>query len=331
MTGYFAPSVGQTVNTSIGVTGDPDYRGAPRCIAVVSDWGQRLDVFLHGCFAWSRSHTDTWLRGLAFFKGLIYYCIEDYILIRDPLTGFSIAQFQLSKIVGGQRKAINSIRFSEVGGNVYLTVCYDFSGIGSVVVYRYSGGRLLPHYENPLFASAPRGAYFDGRLVVADTFGAGGDGLGSVYLVNPATGTRITWTNVYYPNTVEPASGGRVLICAEHENRVFEWDPATGARIMRMSAPHPLFATLSNTATMIEAGQTSTAGPTPPTPPKSVCAEEHAGEWTLYSPNSARYGRSEDEMIISDTDNNRVIIVCGGEIKILITGFNNPVNAVLLD
>lgn len=331
MTGYFAPSVGQTVNTSIGVASDPEYSGDPRCIAVVSDWGQRLDVFLHGCFAWSRSHTDTWLRGLDFFRGLIYYSIEDYVLIRDPLTGFSIAQFQLSKIVGSQRKPINSIRFSEVGGNVYLTVCYDFSGVGSVVVYRYSGGRLLPHYENPQFASAPRGAYFDGNLVVADTFGVAGDGLGSVYVVNIATGARITWTNVYYPNTVVPASGGRVLICAEHENRAYEWDPSTGSRVMRMCAPHPLFSTPANTSTMIRAGQSGTAGAAPPVPPKSVCAVEHAGEWTLYSPNSAGYGSSEYEMVISDTDNNRVLIVRDGEIRTLITGFNNPVNAVLIE
>lgn len=334
MCGYYAPSKSPkpgTVGTVFGTTSDPVYIGEPRNIAVVSDWGQRIDFFRDGALAWSKMHSGTWPRGLDAFRGLIYYAVEDYVVVRAPEDGFQICQFYLPKVVGGERKKINSLRFSTVGTDVFLTVCYDFSGAGSVIVYRYTGGNFVLHYQNPLGASYPRGAYFDGNLVVADTFGSAGDGLGSVYLVNIVTGARITWTNVYYPNTVEPASGGRVLICAEHENRAYEWDPATGTRVMRMSASHPLFSTLSNTSTMIEAAQTGTAGPTPPTPPKSVCAEEHAGEWTLYSPNSARYGVTEDEIAYADTDNNRVIIIRSGNIVVNIGGFNNCTNAVLVE
>lgn len=334
MYGYYAPSKSPkpgTVGTVLGTTGDPVYAGESRNMAVVSDWGQRLDFFRDGALSWSKIHTGTWLRGLDVFRGLIYYAVEDYVVVRAPKDGFQICQFYLPKVVGGERKKINSLRFSTVGTDVFLTVCYDFSGAGSVIVYRYIGGSFVSYYENPLYAASPRGAYFDGRLVVADTFGPAGDGLGSVYLVNPATGARITWTNVYYPNTVEPASSGRVLICAEHENRAYEWYPVTGARVMRMSAPHALFSTLSNTSTMIKSGEAATAGPMPPDPPKSACSVEHAGDWTLYSPNSARYGTSENEIAFADTDNNRVIVVRDGEMVVNVPGFNNPVNAVLIE
>jgi hypothetical protein len=212
-------------------------------------------------------------------------------------------------------------------GKTFITVCYDFIGPNSVIVYEFAGDKFVEYLACPHVVSYPRGGYFTGaKLVAADTFGPNEDGLGTVFMTDGATKEAIA--NVYFPNTVYPMPNGNVLICAEHENRVYECDPVTGQKTIHMSCGHPVFSRIENPSTYIAEFQGFTGSHKSLRLPKSICSVGNSGWDTLYSPNSARmYG---GDLLIADTDNNRVIVNRRGTIVTSITGFNNPVTAAFV-
>ncbi len=315
MTSYYAPTIPLTVNITYGTTGVPVYSGEQHDIAVASDHGRSLHVFRNGVVAWSRTMPNSWPRALDVFEGLMFYGDGALIVVCNPLTGFVHRTYSMPAIV-------NAIKVVRYGGSVQITVCFDSNGPHSVRVYSWQDFNLTQVFSNSHIARNPRGAYtFAGWLFVADTFGH------RVYAVDLASGAMRNSTPVYYPNTIEPITSDRVRICAEHENRVFVWDYwPTDTREMELCAPVLPYSDITATRDQIIAAESGTSAPGY-NPPKSACAQEYAGDLTLYSPNSATmtpYG-----LLVADTDNHRVILVRGGSIVAQIAGFNNPTNAVL--
>lgn len=315
MYSYYSPVIPTTVNTSYGVSGNPTYVGEPVNLVVTSDLGRRTYGFTNGSLAWTRDFPTSWPRGVDMCEGLVFYAEGNRLFGVNPKNDFNHVQLTVSD-------NIISFRFTKAGSKIFLTVCYSRAGAGSIEVFEYKNGQITPHWVNPIPASNSRNAYVrDNKLYVADTFGH------QVYVVDMYTGAKITWTNVYYPNMIDAISNEVVMICAEHENRVFNWNYVTGSRTMVYSAPVALYSNMANGSAFIMANEASTGAPTPPAPPMSLCSVAYSGEETLYSPNSARM--FDDLLVIADTDNHRVIGIRAGSIVFTITGFNNPVGAVI--
>lgn len=313
---YYSPALPGTVNQVIGSAGTPTMDGEQHDIAVACDLGRTLHVLRGGAVAWQRDFPSSWPRALEVFEGLMFYGLGGSLVVCNPLTGFVHRSYSMPAVV-------NAIKVTRFGGVTYVAVCFDTGGGGSVRVYRWQDFSLTQIFVNSHAAQNPRGAYvFAGWLFIADTFGH------RVYAVDLASGAMRNSTPVYYPNTIEPIASDRVRICAEHENRVFVWDYwPTDTREMEMCAPVLPYSDITATRDQIIASESGTAAPGY-TPPKSACAVEYAGDITLYSPNSATM--TPHGLLIADTDNHRVILVRDGQIVMRATGFNNPVNAVMI-
>lgn len=317
MPSYYAPTIPLTVDISYGAPATPPvYTGEARDIIVASDHGRTLYGFKDGALAWTKSMPNSWPRGVDVFEGLLFYADGSDLVIANPATGFEHKR----QAMGG---IINGVKITRYSGVVYVTLCFDTNAAQNVKVWTWANFTLAPFFTNPHSAANPRCAYFyAGWLFIADTFGH------RVYAVDKASGGMRNSTPVYYPNYIEPIAADQVLVCAEHENRVFVWDyHPTDSRTMVMSAPVAPFNDLTKTRGDIEAMQSGTAVTPGYTPPKSACAQEYAGALTLYSPNSAT--QTPHGLLVADTDNHRVILVRAGAIVASIAGFNNPVTAVM--
>lgn len=316
MTSYYAPTVPGTVGITEGPVGTPIYTGEQHNIVVACDLGRYLYAFMNGNLVWQKSLSTSWPRALDVFEGMLLYADGQNLVVCNPATGFIHKTYNLGAV-------INSVKVTRYNGETFVAVCFDTSGVGSVKLYKWADMALTWYFTNPHAAGNPRGAYlFAGWLFVADTFGH------RVYAVDVASGGMRNSTEVYYPNGIEPITSDKVLVCAEHENRVFEWDYyPTDSRTMFMSAPVAPYNDISKTKADIVSLESST-GITPGyEPPKSACAKEYAGDVTLYSPNYARVTSSG--LLVADTDNHRVVLYRDNSIVTEITGFNNPVNAAI--
>lgn len=317
MTSYYSPTVPGTVNITYGPPAQsPVYTGEQHNIAVACDLGREMYAFKAGSIAWQKSMPSSWPRALDVFEGLMLYADGQNLVVCNPATGFVHQSYNLGAV-------INAVKVIRYGTTTYVSVCFDTTGAGSVKLYTWSNMALTLAFTNPHSASNPRGAYYyAGWMFIADTFGH------RVYAVDVASGGMRNSTDVYYPNSIEPIASDKVLVCAEHENRVFEWDYyPTDVRTMLMSAPVVPYNDISKTKADIVSLESGTGVSPGYTPPKSACAKEYAGAMTLYSPNSARI--TSQGLLIADTDNHRVILVRNGAVVTEITGFNNPVTAVI--
>lgn len=330
MAGYYVPNRAPfpgTIGLVEGSVGPISYMGEVRDIVVASDWGRRVYFFSQGSLALETVIPTSWPRAIDVLDRVVFYGVEDYLMARSFPAGAILGTYALANPHQGGKKHINAIQFSRYMGKTFLTVCYDFIGPNSVIVYEFADDKFVEFLSCPYVVSYPRGGYFTGvKLVVADTFGPDEDGLGTVFMTDGIT--KETIANVYFPNTVYPMPNGNVLICAEHENRVYEGHPESGQKILHMSCGHHVFSRIENPSTHIAEFQGLTASHKVLHPQKSICSVEHGGPRSLYSPNSARmYG---DDLLIADTDNNRVIVKRKNEIVTSVTGFNNPVTAVFV-
>lgn len=318
MPSYYAPSVPLTVDISYGAPSNPPiYSGEQHDIVVASDHGRTMYGFRDGLLAWSKAMPNSWPRAVDVFEGLMFYGDGADLVIANPDTGYEHKRQAMGAIVNG-------IKITKSGGVVYVTVCFDTNAVQNVKVYAWANFTLTLFFTNPHSAGYPRCAYFfAGWLFIADTFGH------RVYAVDKASGGMRNSTAVYYPNYIEPVAADVVRVCAEHENRVFLWDYyPTDSRTMELCAPVAPYNDLTKTKADIIALESATGVSPGYTPPKSACAQEYAGEMTLYSPNSATmtpYG-----LLVADTDNHRVILVRDGAVVAQISGFNNPVTAVMV-
>lgn len=331
---YYNPAVPITENAAAAQSlaapsAAPSMSGDNLDMVVASDFSRRLYCYLNGQLAWERDYPNSYPRGLDVYNGLIFAANGTSIDILHSKIG----SVPLKKIPAPNAPApINSIRVTEWDNKIWVAVCFDLDGAGSVALYQLSGNtvcdyQLAYHSSNSHIASHPRGAIVIlGWVFVADTFGH------RVYAYDIASGGMRNSTEVYYPNSVDEITAANIMICAEHENRVFDWQyhPAPDVRTMIYSAPVAPYNNVSKTKSDIVVEEAATVDPSSTfTPAKSLCAIEGSGKNTLYSPNSARgyIGGT----LIADTDNYRVIFVASnGAITTEVTGFNNPVNAVLL-
>lgn len=293
---------------------------------VASDFSRRVYGFVGGVQAWTRDYPGKWPRGVDVFEGLAYIANGTSIDVVNPKTGFLHTTISVPSAPGN----INSIRVTKWNGSTWLTLAFDTSGSGSVRAYTMSSFTLTQYLSSSHSAQYPRCAFVDvGWIWVADTFGH------RVYAIDLASGAMRPSQgaiSVYYPNTVDfiPGSPDKIIVCAEHENRVFEWDysPST-VFTMKKCAPVAPYNDMTKTKADMVSGEAATvdSGSTF-TPKKSQCAIECSGSDTLYSPNSARlYG---NDLLVADCDNQRVVMFRSGTLVAEITGFNNPVTAVLI-
>lgn len=295
--------------------------GEVRDMVVACDLGRAVVGIVGGVEAWRKSYPSTWPRALDVFEGLAFIGVGTSIQVVNSRTGF----VHRTITVPGAPASINGLSISRWGSNIWVSLCYDMNGIGSVRGYTMNNLDLTEAFVNPFPAGYPRSAVVEGGwMFIADTFGH------RVYGVDiPTLGMRNS-TDVFYPNHVQMLASNRALICAEHENRVFEWKYSpTVVRTMVLCAPVAPFNDITKTKADIIAGEGATMNPSSAfTPPKSLCAVEGSGVNTLYSPNSAR--QYVTDILVADTDNQRVIVSRGGVVVTEVTGFNNPVTAVLV-
>lgn len=289
-------------------------------MVVACDLSKRVYGFVDGQVAWQWDDS-LWSRALALFEGLVFIGTGTSIIAANPRTGY----FHRVMTVPNAPSDIVGLSITEFDGDIWVVCCFDGGGPGTVRGYRMQHLDLTEIFVNPIPAQYPRHAEMAGGWIfVCETFGH------RVYTVT-TYGSERESTDVYYPNYVQTLNGGaQALITAEHENRIIRWDyTATPETSLEMAAPVAPFNDPLKTKDDIIAEDAGTSDPNSPyDPKKSLCAKESAGSVTLYSPNSARlYG---DDLLISDTDNHRVIIHRNGQIVTEVTGFNNPVTAVLI-
>jgi hypothetical protein len=299
----------------------PVMTGQAKDMVVACDLSGCVYGFVNGVQAWRRDYPGIQVRALDVFEGLAYVSNGTGIDVLNPKTGYVHAKIT----VPSAPAQINGIRITRDGGFIWVAVCFA-TITGSVRLYRMSL-QVLTHVTT-LNASYPRNAVVAGGWVLfADTYGH------KVYGYTTSGAFRVS-RDVYFPNTVDTDDAGvSFIICAEHENRVYRWRyPYSGGQTelltMLFTAPVAPFSDITKTKAQIESGQAATVDTTSTfTPKKSKCAVEFSGVNTLYSQNSARIYNGD--LLIADTDNHRVIYVSGGSVVTEVTGFVNPVNAVL--
>ncbi|MFZ4541833.1 MAG: hypothetical protein ACOYNL_08520 [Rickettsiales bacterium] len=321
---YYSPVLKTTVGiTFVAPQNDPIWRGASDNLIVATDLGRRIYAFKHGKLIWVRDYPDSWPRAMDIFEGKLYIADGSHIEVRDPRSGDLHHRFEIKEATA----PITSIRLDRTTEGVRMVVAYDSSmyeeqAESNVRVYRIHGQHYEEIYATPRITNHTRDAYIDGdNLVVSATY----DNL--VYGVDMKTNRTVFSRSVYFPNSIQAQANGSVLICAEHENRVFLWNPVTNVSELLFSAPHYPYNDIKTTReTIIKTQGKTSDSHSPYHPRKSIVAKEYSGTMTLYSPNSA-YIYDED-LVISDSDNHRVIVVRDGKIITEITGFNNPVNTI---
>lgn len=304
----------------------PQVIGRPVDCVVMSDYAKRTYAFIDGNLAWIRDSANSWPRSASIFEGNLFVVEGPQVIVINPKTGDERRRIDIP----GFHAAVNAIDVRYWGGEVVVTLSFDRGGTTtwsegeSVHCLTLTAQGLEEFYRCPVNSVHPRHAEW-GRLglIVSDTFG------GAVRIVDPMTSRIVASTDVYFPNTATLLDDDTILICSEHGNRIFRWDPRNGQRFMVFSAPVWPFTNLEIDGKLFSELELNTADPQSKLNPKiSKCAEEVAGEYTLYSPNSAI--QNSGRVIVSDCDNHRVIVLHEGVIQTIITGFNNPVNAVFI-
>ncbi len=344
---YFDPTTQLTPNSEAAVAdgpplADPVFTAglAKADIAVACDLSHIVYGFIGGVKAWQRAYTNAWVRALDTFKGTLWVGNGTNIDVLVPKTGDLIRTLA----VPNAPAPITTLRITNYLGVDYVTVCFENAGPGSVRIYAIGGASscgwsLTQFYVNPHPASNPRGAYYDTRwLWVSDTFYQPVPGqYGRVYAVDTLNGAMRpgngAFFEVYFPNMIEfvPGSPDKVIIAAEHENRILQIDyEPTVTREILASAPVAPFNDSSKTKAQIISGQAATQDITSIyTPKRSKCAVEYSGRNTLYSPNDVRRAANGD-LLVADTDNHRVVLWSGGVVAMELTGFNDPVGIAFI-
>ncbi|WP_417423634.1 PQQ-binding-like beta-propeller repeat protein [Hoeflea sp.] len=322
---YYSPGSGTVPNPQpLGMPPGPAVcAGEPINVVVACDLGRAIVGIVDGQEAWRVNYPNHWPRAIEIFEGLLYVGIGGRIYAFNPKTGFMHREI----VIPNPPANIVGLRITRWNGSEPHVACtFDLNGAGSVAVYTLSEMTLTTVFVNPQIAIHPRCAeWLGGWVFVCDTFRH------LFYAVDVASGGawRVS-TEIYYPNYVQMISVEEALITEEHSNRIVRWkytDPESF--IVECAAPVAPYGDPSKRVADIMAAENGTLYPDSAfTPKKSLCSDEAQGaKLTLYSPNSARlYG---DDLLISNTDNHHVIVVRDGVVVTEITGFNNPVTAVL--
>lgn len=308
----YAPGLGEIVST-----------GEPRDMVVACDQARRVYGVVNGAPAWYRDYPGMWPRAICLFEGLLF-CVAGTgtsVQVMNPRTGF----VHRTMTVPNAPDAISGISATVYNGQIWVMLCFMGAGTGTVRGYTMSNLGLTEAFVNPQTAAHPRHAeLIAGWAFVCDTFGH------RVYGVTVPGGAMRDSVDILYPNHVHMLASNEGLITAEHENRVVRWRYSPSASFaLEASAPVAPFNDPTKRKADIVAMQSGTEDPVSTyTPRKSLCAEDAQGDCTLYSPNSARlYGA---DLLVADTDNHTVKVFRDGSVVTKVSGFNNPVTALLI-
>lgn len=320
---YYTPGAGTSgVTTNKPALSSLAVSGEARSMVVASDMSRRVYGIVDGVPTWVLDNPNYFVRGLCLFEGLVFipsnYGTSIHVI--NPRTGW----IHRTIAVPNAPSAIRGISIAHYAGETWMVLCFAGNGVGNVRVYKMVDLVIAQCLSNPNVANEPRHAeLIGGNVFICDTFGH------RVYGITLA-GVLHNSVDIYFPNHIHMLANDVGLITAEHENRVIRWQYSTNPDgfSIEYGAPVAPFNDPTKRKADIIAGEVATIDPASVyTPKKSLCAVEAQGEDTLYSPNSARlYG---GDLLISDTDNHRVIIVRDGVIVTEITGFNNPVTSIL--
>lgn len=333
---YYSPALNSTVNWSERPFQQDkvSYFGVPMNMVIASDITRTVIGIINGKIGWLRKYPEIWPRAMDIYNGHLYIGNRHGVDIIDLDSGNLDRQLALRDLPA--LTLMNSLRITVLNDVPWLIVALDSPLIDGVVAPTTHGIQqyLLHKDREPELAgkggdsvesSNPRDALFvNGVIYIADTHAH------RVVSLHKTT-EKMNVTSVYFPNTVDylkSDSSTNLIVAAEHENRVFSLDLKTGEKRLLMYCPHPPFNDPILDGDRIARLQSSTvATGTGDSPPKSLCATEHSGLWTLYSPNSARV--HNDRIIITDTDNHMVKVIDGKRMLALVAGIPNPVNALL--
>ena len=312
---YYNPIYG-TCHIQIGAKDKPFVSPMKSWIVVACDLGRKVYSIRNGAIIWEMDFPESWPRALCFFEGIVYIANGNEIIGVNPESGYCHFKWTLSN-------PINSIEIRADQGRFFMSICYDTKGYESVELFEIINGSPFSVFKNNHKAYHPRGAYYlNSWLFISDTFGH------EVYAVDIRYGTKAASVQVYFPNSIEPISNDEVRICAEHENRITNWNYVSGDYNIEFGCNLYPFNINEVIYQQIKELEMHTEADDKYNPHKTIASVEHSGDLTLYSPNSARMTNSS--LLICDTDNHRVLIYEHGIIKEYCDLFNNPVNAVMI-
>jgi hypothetical protein len=259
--------------------------------------------------------------GLASYEGRLLVAYAREVLVVDPKRGDVLARVALfdasyepinfirvqgDRLIAGESSDRSRIVITQIGidGKGNLT----FTGAGVV-------HSRTQHPRDALFLD-------DDTLAVADTFGH------AVVLLDRSAGWRETrWHGDFFPNMLQLASDGDLLVLSEHANRIARWDLRTGARTTVISCPDPLFSDPYTRPQQVVSEERATR--TRETPARQRCTVDVAGNQTLYAANGffvAEGGR----MWVADADNHRVALFVDGVFWGAVGEINHPVRVIPL-
>lgn len=333
---FYSPTLKNTVNWSERPF-KPEklrYFGTPMNMVIASDITRTVIGIINGKIAWSCEYPEIWPRAMDIYNGHLYIGNRHGVDAIDLGSGNLDRQLVLNDLPA--LTLMNSLRIVLRNDVPWLILALDRPLIDGVVaptthniqqylLHKDREPELVEKRGDSVEYSNPRDALFvNGVMYIADTHAH------RVVSLHKTT-EKINFTSVYFPNTIDHLksdSSTNLIVAAEHENRVFSLDLNTGKKQLLMYCPHPPFNDPILDGDRIARLQSSTVAPgTGDSPPKSLCATERSGLWTLYSPNSARV--HNDRIIITDTDNHMVKVIDGKRMLALVAGIPNPVNALL--
>lgn len=308
-------------------------RGTPRDMVVANHYQKKIWGVVNGGVAWERI-TGGWPRAMRLFDGVLYYADSHVIYRVDPATGSPAGSPWVMPA------PVVCLDITQQQWTM-LIVGYGGAGAGKVEFFNVSSGVPVSQGLVTEHLSYPRAVHWvglGGVIAVADTFGH------KVKMIHLSTGklaTNVTHNSfdVYYPNDVRPIGGGKILVAAEHENRIITVNYNTGDRELVFAADiapyNDIDATRQDIVNHEPASFVTTGRPVIFVPPKQEVAKEYADEPTCYAPNCAFF--SAEKLVLCDTDHHRVLVLDSTGpgfrdwvIETEVTGFDMPVSVVLL-
>jgi len=306
---YYSPSTGQTKGILRCAPSAPlRLAGGPldRSLIVVSDMGglvRRLAP--DGHVVWQRR---LWMpRGVDVAGNVLYVLDGRTLHMLDVHDGRELAQHPLTA---------DALALRVVGDHAWLAHDGVGGGAGSLVEYALSADGLhdVRRYALPLRGVRGLDVTAD-AIWIADTLGQ------RVLKVGRATGAILASAVSYFPNSVD-VIGESVFVAEEHLNRVGEFTTDLVRKPSRLGC--------STVGGVLDAETARRLANQPGPDGESRCRRRGgAAVADLFSPND--FARSRTLEYVADTDNHRIAAFRNGEFFAEVTGFNSPVNVLLLE
>lgn len=290
---YYAPNQSGTIGVQSGFVNAPTVEGIDGRVCpdghalVVNDYlGKMIDCRASdGSVLWRTSLPSNW-RWLDVASGIVWYTVPEGD--NGALRG---ARLSDGHMVSGFNIPFRTSFVTAIGSGKFLMG----HGQHDLAIWSYAAG--LSRTVTGLF-TYPRAAVDDKTrdvIWVADTFGH------RVVAVDP-NDQIVHEFECSYPNDVQVLDDGRILVVAEHEDRVLIFDPDTTHAVDVLTSP--FVGELSLPRADREASVWVAIDSQPNSRSKSSAT--HAGARTVYAPNGAHI--VEGVMATASTDDQCVLI-----------------------